>query len=83
MSVDDNDDVVLGNDSDKAWFRMRVLTSVSNVSNVSSFALHSAPAYFEEFEEISEKIITGPIEIEKDYFSAKMIVNGRMTSSEE
>ena len=72
MSTDNNDDVVLARDSDKALFQLRpVLSKTSNA------VTQSNPLdYLPEFD-------TAFIEIEENLFHGKIIVTERISVSEE
>lgn len=72
MSTDNNDDVILARDSDKALFQLRpVLGKASN-----AVTLANPLDYLPEFD-------TAFIEIEEDLFHGKIIVTERISVSEE
>lgn len=76
MSTDSNDDVILA--SNPTLFRLRLVPVAANVATLTTL-----PEYFPEWEEVSEKIYTGSIEIEEDSFHGKIIVTERISISEE
>ena len=73
MSTDNNDDVVLARDSDKALFQLRPVLGTTTSNAV---AQSNPLDYLPEFD-------TAFIEIEEDLFHGKIIVTERISVSEE